>query len=305
MIRYHFGFDDPSGTARRGKRLRPQLLLRVALAEGGAVESALGAAVAIEVLHNYSLVHDDIEDGDELRHGRPALWTRYGIAQGINAGDAMCALSYLALLDCEAGSPPERLARMARALHEANLGMCEGQGLDIAFEGRDAVSLDEYRAMVFGKTAALFGASCELGALSARASDARAAAYARMGRAYGVAFQVRDDVLGTWGSSAATGKPSGGDIARRKWTFPVVWALGQPACADRQIVALAYGRRRRLDSAESLEVVAALERLGARAAADDAGDTALGEADRIAGEFDLDRERSIRDFLAQGARRVA
>jgi geranylgeranyl diphosphate synthase type I len=304
MIRYHFGYDAP-GTTKTGKRLRPQLLLRTALEEGGPVECALDAAVAIEILHNYSLVHDDIEDGDELRHGRTTIWAQFGIPHGINAGDALCAISYLTLLHEEAVVPPNRVVEMLHVLHEANLLMCEGQGLDISFETRSTVTMPEYLEMIAGKTGALFAASCELGALAAGADPARAKEYARLGRAYGLAFQIRDDVLGTWGATSVTGKPSGADIARRKWSFPVVWALGTAPSPDRDIVARAYARNARLDPSGVSDVIGALERLGARDAADDAHDRALDDADRIAAHAQIDVARTIRDFLAQGARRVA
>jgi geranylgeranyl diphosphate synthase type I len=303
MIRYHFGYDEP-GKSRAGKRLRPQLLLRTALAEGGAVECALDAAVAIEILHNYSLVHDDIEDGDELRHGRTTIWKRFGVAHGINAGDALCAISYLTLLHEEAVVPPDRVVEMLQVLHEANLRMCEGQGLDIGFESSSSVSMPQYLEMIAGKTGALFAASCELGALAAGAHPERANAYGRLGRAYGLAFQIRDDVLGTWGATDVTGKPSGADIARRKWSFPIVWALGTPPSHDREIVARAY-RDGNLDPDRVGSVIAALERLGARVEADAAHDRALDDADAIAREASIDPSGSIRDFLAQGARRVA
>ncbi len=303
MIRYHFGYDEP-GKPRAGKRLRPELLLRTALAEGGLIECALDAAVAIEILHNYSLVHDDIEDGDELRHGRTTMWKRFGVAQGINAGDALCAISYLTLLHEEAVVPTNRVVEMLHVLHEANLRMCEGQGLDIGFETSTLVSMAQYLEMIAGKTGALFAASCELGALAAGAEPARARDYARLGRAYGLAFQIRDDVLGTWGAPGVTGKPSGADIARRKWSFPIVWALGTPPSGDREIVARAY-REGALDARRVNDVVEALERLGARHEADASHDRALDEADRIAREASIDVNGSIRDFLAQGARRVA
>jgi geranylgeranyl diphosphate synthase type I len=226
MIRYHFGYDSLEKT-KSGKRLRPQILLRTALEEGGSVECAIDAAVAIEILHNYSLIHDDIEDGDELRHGRTTTWARYGLAHGINAGDALCAISYLTLLHEEA-LVPNRVVEMLHVLHEANLRMCEGQGLDISFETNSSVTMPQYLEMIAGKTGALFSASCQLGALAAGCDSERADAYAKLGRAYGLAFQIRDDVLGTWGATDVTGKPSGADIARRKWSFPVVWALGTP-----------------------------------------------------------------------------
>jgi geranylgeranyl diphosphate synthase, type I len=304
MIRYHFGYDE-AGKTKSGKRLRPQLLLRTALEEGGSLECALDAAVAIEILHNYSLVHDDIEDGDRLRHGRTTIWAHFGIAQGINAGDALCALSYLTLLHEEAVVASGRVLEMLHVLHEANLHMCEGQSLDITFESLPIVSMEQYLDMISGKTGALFAASCELGALAAGCKPDRVVQYARLGRAYGRAFQIRDDVLGTWGSSDVTGKPSGADIARRKWSFPVVWALGTPPSAEREIVAAAYGAGVPLDQMRALGVIEALDRLGARAAADDAHDQAMAEADQIASENAIDVQRSVRDFLAAGARRVA
>lgn len=304
MIRYHFGYDAPA-FEKVGKRLRPQLLLRTALEEGGRIDCALDAAVAIEILHNYSLVHDDIEDGDELRHGRTTIWARYGIAHGINAGDGLCAISYLTLLHEEAVVPPDRVVEMLHVLHEANLRMCEGQGLDIEFETKSLVSMPEYLEMIAGKTGALFAASCQLGALAAGADKIRAERYAALGRAYGLAFQIRDDVLGTWGATNVTGKPSGADIARRKWGFPVVWALGLPASEDRSIVEGAYAASAPLAPERVKAVIAALERLGARDAADDAHDRALDDADRVASEAAIDVNRSIRNFLAEGARRVA
>ena len=304
MIRYHFGYDSPARN-KAGKRLRPQLLLRTALEEGGRLESAIDAAVAIEILHNYSLVHDDIEDGDELRHGRTTIWAQFGIPHGINAGDALCAISYLTLLHEEAVVPPGRVVEMLHVLHEANLRMCEGQGLDIDFETKSVVSMPQYLQMIAGKTGALFAASCELGALAGGAEPARARAYAGFGRAYGLAFQIRDDVLGTWGATDVTGKPSGADIARRKWGFPVVWALELPPSADRTIVESAYARSAPLDAAGVTEVIGALERLGARDAADTAHDRALDDADAVASDAAIDVNRTIRAFLAQGARRVA
>ena len=304
MIRYHFGYGR-DGKTKVGKRLRPQLLLRTALEEGGTVERAIDAAIAIEILHNYSLVHDDIEDDDRLRHGQPTVWAEFGRAHGINAGDALCALAYLALLHDDCAAPRSRVLEMLHVLHEANLLMCEGQGIDIRFESLPSVTMNEYLEMISGKTGALFSASCRLGAIAAECTPGRVEGYARLGRAYGRAFQIRDDVLGTWGASDVTGKPSGADIARRKWSFPVVWALGTEPSADRDAVAAAYGRGSTLEPAQVAETIAALDRLGARAAADEAHDRALAEADAIAGEAGIDRGRSIRDFLAEGARRVA
>ncbi|HEV3156866.1 MAG TPA: polyprenyl synthetase family protein [Candidatus Baltobacteraceae bacterium] len=304
IIAYHFGFDA-RGLVRRGKRLRPQLLLTVAREEAAPIEVALDAAAAIELLHNYSLIHDDIEDRDELRHGSAAVWVRFGIAQGVNAGDALCGLSYLTLLRNEAGLPAERVVRMVRVLHGANLAMCEGQALDIRFEEKENVTMDSYLAMIAGKTGALFSAACELGALAAGNDDERATAYAKFGAAYGRAFQIRDDELGAWGSPGVTGKPSGSDIARRKWSFPVVWAFESASPSERAIITNAYAGGGDLSAEEVPLVIAALERCGARAAVDAAHDRALDEMECIAEEHDLDRGGRVREFIMRGARRVA
>ena len=304
QVRYHFGYGDGAG-ARRGKRLRSRLLLAVCEEEGAPIEAGLDAAAAVEILHNYSLVHDDIEDGDRMRHGRETVWSRYGIAHGINAGDAMCAYSYLTLLANSGGHPPERIVQMTRRLHDANLEMCGGQGHDIGFETAAHVSLAEYLAMIDGKTAALFAISCELGARAAGLDEDHAAAYARLGRTYGLAFQIHDDVLGTWGETAQTGKPSGADIAKRKWVFPVVWTMSSPASAERTTVERHYAAGASLAPAAVDEVIGALDRLGARAAADAAALAYLGEADRVAAAAGIDRSGAVRAFLVESAKRTA
>src|SRR5664279_2743076 len=132
MVRAHFGYGEAG--RRRGKRLRPHILLMVAQTEGARSGDADGPAIAIELLHNYSLIHDDIEDRDEIRHGRPTLWVRFGVPSAIVAGNAMCAMSYLALFSGAADIPPARRVAMERCLQRANFHMCEGQGLDIGFE---------------------------------------------------------------------------------------------------------------------------------------------------------------------------
>jgi len=189
QMRYHLGIGD---AATRGKRLRSRLCLAVAGEEGGTPAAALDPACAVELLHEYALVHDDIEDGDGTRRGRDAFWARFGLAHGINAGDALCALAYLALLDGTAERAPERTAAMTRALLEAQLATCAGQAREIALRARGAVGADECRGLIAQKNGALYGAAAALGALSAGAGAARAAAYARFGVAFGVALELRD-----------------------------------------------------------------------------------------------------------------
>ena len=265
MLQYHFGYG-PHGPARRGKRLRPTMLSRACEAAGGSIdEAALDAAAAVELLHNYSLVHDDIEDGDEFRHGRHTLWSVFGIAQAINAGDAMCAISFLTL--ARARREPDVVLAMLQRLHAAHLTMCEGQSLDLQFEREPFVDEAAYRRMIACKTAALFEASCGLGALCAGADDVTADAYAELGAAYGMAFQIRDDVLGIWATQGQTGKAPGGDLARRKWTYPIVWALGRQPSRARTVIERAYAPGTPLDEETVSEVACALDELGAREAA--------------------------------------
>jgi geranylgeranyl diphosphate synthase type I len=279
-------------------------LVAVAEAEGASADAAFAAATAVELLHNFSLVHDDIEDRDEMRHGRSTLWVRHGIPAALTAGDAMCALAFTALLG-DAADGAERTVAMTACLHRALYDLCRGQGADIGFETSPSVTFAEYLAMVEGKTAALFAASCELGALAAGAVPARAASYRRMGHAYGLAFQVRDDILGTWGTPAETGKPAGADIRRRKWSFPVAWAMDGPPSHDRDTVANAYASIGELDDATADAVIAALGRLGARHAADDACDAYIAQAADGAIEHELDRGGELAEIFSSTARRTA
>ncbi len=301
QLRYHFGFGDDG---RRGKRLRSRLVLEVAREEGLSPDDALAPACAVEIIHEFSLIHDDIEDGDRLRRGRETLWARYGAPHGINSGDALCSVAYLTLLDC-AVAPPDRTLAMNRVLLAAHLAMCGGQGRDIAFETEPRVTMEEYREMIGGKTAALFSAACELGALAAGCDASRSAAYARLGGAYGIAFQIEDDVLGTWGDPATTGKPAGADLAKRKWTFPVVWALSGPPSEPRSAIAAAYAHGSALSAGDVARTVEALDRLGAREAALHTARTELADADSVAEANGIDRTGAVRAFFRRAARRSA
>ena len=229
-MRYHLGWEDRAGRpveASPGKMLRPVALLLATELAGGDIEAALPAAAAVELVHNFSLLHDDIEDGSERRRGRPTVWTFAGRAQAINAGDAMFTLARLALHRLEAaGVPSERVVAATRELDEACMRLVEGQYLDMSFEGRIDVTLDEYLEMTGGKTAAMFAAPFAIGALLGGAAASTVDAYREFGRHIGLAFQAVDDVLGVWGDPAVTGKPVGDDLSSRKMTMPVIVALG-------------------------------------------------------------------------------
>ncbi|MBV8364637.1 MAG: polyprenyl synthetase family protein [Candidatus Eremiobacteraeota bacterium] len=288
MLRYHLGLFERD-RLRRGKRLRPKLLFAIVQELGGRNDDALDAGVAIEVLHNYSLVHDDIEDGDRYRHGRQTLWAKYGTPQAINAGDALCALSYLSLLKTAQYHSPARVTAMMHALHRANFAMCEGQSLDIAFESEGTIDTKRYLRMIAGKTAALFGAAAELGAYCSGAGEADVEHYGSLGRSFGIAFQINDDILGIWGDEQDTGKTAGADIARRKKSFPIVWAM-QRGLPGAKTIADVYSGDERIDADAIQLVMDALEAAGAREASEHEAAERLSAA----------RESSpgvVRDFL--------
>lgn len=229
MMHYHLGWADAAFDpcqASTGKRVRPVLCLLCCEACGGNWEQALPAGAAIEIMHNFTLVHDDIEDRDKMRRGRPTVWALWGDAHGINVGDAMFALSNLALLLlAERGVPAPTVVAACCLFNITQLSLTGGQYLDIGFEGRDHVSIEDYLAMIEGKTAALAACSCQMGALIADASEAQCESLREFGRHLGLAFQMRDDVLGIWGDPALTGKPAGADIARRKKSLPILHGL--------------------------------------------------------------------------------
>jgi len=293
MLLYHFGYGN-YGPARAGKRLRPQMVMRTALGLGTDLDDTLDAAAALEMLHNYSLIHDDIEDRDELRRGRRTLWAVYGIPQAINAGDALCALTFLALMSAEKRHPHGRVVAMTRRLHQAHLVMCVGQSHDIAFESASSVTLNAYHEMIAGKTAALFAAACAIGAECAHAPEAVVKQYADAGHAFGIAFQVRDDILGIWASEDATGKTKGNDLARRKWTYPVAWALSQPPSGARDVVEAAYAPGHELDEGTVNRVIDALDSMGAKEAATRAAEEPLALVASLP-------NADLRDFLLEGS----
>jgi geranylgeranyl diphosphate synthase type I len=267
-MRYHLGWEDRDGRQveqRRGKMMRPVGLLMVTDALGGDVEQAAPAAAAVELIHNFSLLHDDIEDDSEFRHGRPTVWTFAGQAQAINTGDGMYTVARIAqhrLMD--AGVPGERVLAVMRELDEACLRLVEGQYLDISFETRNDVNAGEYVEMAQGKTAAMFAGPLAAGAILAGASDDVTAAFRTYGRHVGLAFQAIDDVLGIWGDEAVTGKPVGDDLRSRKMTYPVILALtaeGEAAARLRD----AY-RVRTVAGEDTSALAALVEATGAREA---------------------------------------
>ena len=276
LMREHLGFDG-AGADTGGKMLRPALCLLACEAVGAPLERALPAAAAIELLHNFTLIHDDIEDASDTRHGRETLWRRHGIPLAINAGDGMFVLAQRTLLDLEGtGVPAERVLAAARVLDDASVILCEGQHLDLSFESRHRVSIGEYEAMIAGKTAALLGASAAIGAIAGASDDITAHALGECGRMLGMAFQVQDDVLGVWGDERLTGKPVADDIRSRKKSFPIVWAFENAPTPAREELDRIYTSG--MDEPAVTRAVALLEESGARTAATDTAERWLEEA---------------------------
>ncbi len=239
-IRYVLGWEDQQGrrSSQRGKRVRPALCLAICELVGGRIEDALPAAVAVEFIHNFSLVHDEIQDQDSERHGKPTAWKRFGSAQAINVGDALYSIGTGSL--SEGSAPPELRLRCAGILSAAVGAMVTGQWRDLSFERQQSISEADYFAMVTGKTGALMGAAAEMGAVLGGADPSSSAALAQWARRIGVAFQVQDDYLGIWGDPDVTGKSNTGDIARRKKSLPIVFALSD--ASSREIILAEYAR---------------------------------------------------------------
>ncbi len=261
MIRYHMGLD---GSGSSGKRMRPLLGLLAYASITGQYAPALPGAAAVELGHNFSLIHDDIEDGDRERRHRATLWTLHGIPQAINTGDAVFVLSRIALHRLtELGFPDAKVLRLMRLYDETCLALCEGQHIDIWTGEHDvAMTVELYFDMIGRKTAALISASIEAGALLATDDEAVITRYRKFGWALGLAFQLNDDVLGIWGREQATGKePS--DLAKHKKTLPVIYALEHAAPDDRARL-LALHATPEPTPAEITETMAILERTGAQ-----------------------------------------
>ncbi|MBK7726036.1 MAG: polyprenyl synthetase family protein [Dehalococcoidia bacterium] len=283
IARYVLGWQDELGSAVTpgGKRIRPALCLFAATLFGSPPEVALPGAVAVELIHNFSLVHDDVQDRDAERHSRPTVWALKGEGQAINAGDFLITRAVSALLD-GAGPASRRLAALA-VLNDAMARMIYGQWQDIAFESRESVTPSEYLEMVRGKTGALLGAPLAMGALLAGADEHQARTLQRWGETVGLAFQVQDDYLGIWGDPNQTGKSTSSDILRRKKTLPIVHGLaGSAAHTIQRAYASAV-----MSEGELSEVVGALDAGGSREYSRSEADRLVAEAGALLAAFEL------------------
>jgi geranylgeranyl diphosphate synthase, type I len=228
MLRYHLGWEgEGSGPEAQGKRVRPLLVLLTTSSAGGDWQSALPAAAAVELIHNFSLIHDDIQDQSPMRRGRSTVWVKWGVAQAINAGDLMFTQAHLSLLNLNGLIPAEDILSASQVLHQTCVQLTKGQFLDIWNESEKSIPMDAYWPMIGGKTASLLACCTELGAIVAGASRERRSAFRDFGYKLGLAFQVQDDWLGIWGNSNQTGKSTDSDLVSGKKTLPVLYAIQQ------------------------------------------------------------------------------
>lgn len=262
VVGYHLGFVDDRGNpiaGEGGKRLRPTVTLLGARAAGVEPSCVVSAAAAVELTHNFSLVHHDIMDRDDTRRHRPTVWALWGEATAILAGDALQVLAFEAVVESGATGGAETI-RAARLLTSTTRELIRGQVLDMQFETRPDVSFAQCRDMAGAKTGALLACSAAIGALLGGANEGAVAALTAYGQHLGLAFQIVDDVLGIWGDPAATGKSNHSDLRAKKHTLPLTWALERPGSqALRE-----WWRHGDVEDPTLTRVEGQLEQLGAR-----------------------------------------
>ena len=271
VAEYHFGWADASGQPAGGdggKGVRPALAVLSAEAVGAPSRLGVPGAVAVELVHNFSLIHDDVIDGDAERRHRPSVWALFGIGRAVIVGDALLALAQQVVLDPASVLGIERptadaSGRAARRIAEATASMIAGQALDMAFETSNEVDLEHCLLMEAGKTGALLSCAAAIGAEFSEAEPASVEALGRFGLELGLAFQAVDDLLGIWGDPVRTGKPAGSDLRQGKKTIPVVVALAASDNAGSELAQLLAGAP--LDDAEAERAAELVEKAGGRA----------------------------------------
>lgn len=266
MMEYHLGWRDENlalAASNPGKMIRPTLAVLACSALGGDQQHALPLAAAIQLLHDFTLIHDDIEDHSAQRRGRTTVWKLWGEELAINVGDGMFSVAHRALYGLRrAGVAPERVLAVVEDFEETILRIVEGQHLDMTGEGRFDISEERYITMIGGKTAALLAASTRLGARLATDDEAAVAAMSEFGEALGLAFQMHDDMLDIWGDPKLTGKPRAADLLQRKMSLPMVYAY-ERAGDDRATIERIYGQQQ-VTEEDITTLLAILERTNAR-----------------------------------------
>ena len=283
LLRYHLGWVDQQGTpmdtsVSQGKALRPTLCLFACEALASEYSRALPAAAALELIHNFSLIHDDIQDQDMERRHQPTVWHLWGIPKAIWSGNAMQCTGDLSLLDvARANVPAVTAIRVSDILTESYLEMIQGQCMDLDFESRTDIKSEEYLYMIACKTGALIRSALQIGALLATEDPATVHAFTEFGNHLGQAFQVRDDYLGIWGDQATLGKATGNDIRRRKKSYPVVFALERASGQAMEDLLRIY-RQEELEECDVQRVMAVLDEVGSQEQAQRVTEAAAGRA---------------------------
>jgi len=236
MLTYHLGWTgEGAGPKAEGKRIRPLLvLLTTSSLIGDVVEKnsvnwlhAVSAAASIELIHNFSLIHDDVQDNSDKRRGRPTVWAKWGVPMAINAGDALFVLANQSMLDLAKYYPADIVTKAATILNNNCLELTSGQYMDLAYEERNDLIIEDYWPMIGGKTSSLLSACTHIGALLGYAQDSIQESFRLFGYHLGLAFQVQDDILGIWGDESATGKSVASDLVEGKNSLPVLYGLEQ------------------------------------------------------------------------------
>ena len=266
LLRYHLGWVDEHGdptSSDQGKGLRSSLCMFACEAVGGLSEQALAAAMAVELVHNFSLIHDDIQDGDEERRHRRTLWAIWGAPKALQAGNVMRTLADLGIQQLtDHRAAPAVVATCSKLLTVAYLEMVEGQYLDLDFEGRTNISTSDYLDMISRKTGALIRCSMQLGALTGNGGARTIQALTECGQSLGAVFQIRDDYLGIWGYEEETGKAAGNDLRRKKNSLPLVYALEQAGPLEKHQLQSIYAKEQ-VEDADVASTLALLADLGA------------------------------------------
>ena len=304
LLRYHLGWEQADGTeviVETGKGLRPVLCLTACELAGGDWHKALLAAAALELIHNFSLIHDDIQDHDTTRWGRPTLWSARGVPAAVSAGNAMRVIAGQSINQLtDVGLAPGLVAEAALVLNQRGLEMIEGQYMDLAFEESNDVTVEQYLAMIDRKTGALIDSAMYMGALVATEDQETALAFGRCGRKLGIAFQIRDDYLGVWGETTATGKAVGADIRRKKKSIPVVHLFQNASATDRAWLEEAYATEGEVGGEEVERILELLDHLETPAYVRRSAETHADEAMKtIAGLSLSDEARTTLEAMAQ------
>jgi len=292
MLHYHLGLVDTKGNIEktsRGKSLRSSLCLFTAEAVGGKWQNALPAATALELIHNFSLIHDDIQDEDIERRHRPTVWSIWGKPAGIIAGNTMRILADKALISMAQHNLPDALVlQMSLIFNQRYQEMMMGQVQDLFFEQQLEVSTSEYLQMIGGKTGALIDASMELGALSGGVDKVIAEKLGRCGRLLGLAFQLRDDLLGVWGDDSQTGKAVGADIRKRKKAFPAAYTIQKATKTEGEMIREIYQSKQQMNEFQIAAILEIMDNVNAQEATQNLAKQKCEQALQLINELELE-----------------